>query len=319
MRHRPRVCRAPRRPRAASGPRGERSGPSPRSSASASRGWSRICTTTGSRTTDSHVRGVDRLAAEHDADAGVVGEPGPHPRGRTDAEHGADGHDEQLVAARGDLVDQPVGRARQVDDDGVVAAPGGRERLPHREGLQGLGTGADVPRQHAERPRPRQRVAQRPGTEPAGGLAQGIPAEAVGALEPEHPVEARSLRVAVDHHGLADARRALPQRARERGRSGATGAADDADHPAAGGAALGQVGEQLDQPGRRAGQLDHLLGAEPQRRAEQVVRCALVRDDVDVWPLLRRDPRHVLGQVGAEEYDGGAAPGRQRGQRLVAP
>ena len=103
-------------------------------------------------------------------------------------------------------------------------------------------------------PRARQRLAQRPGAEPAGGLAERVPAEPVLRSRPSTRSMPGPERVAVDHDRVAATG---PRSGRARRRSvvapGAAGAADHADHQPAPALGVAEVGERLDQPGLRAG------------------------------------------------------------------
>ena len=73
-----------------------------------------------------------------------------------------------------------------------------RPRAPRASRTPAASRRVGRPGQHREPARARQRLAQRPRAQPAGGLQHRVPADPVGGLEPEHPVDARADRVGVD-------------------------------------------------------------------------------------------------------------------------
>ena len=237
-------------------PRRDRAGPAPRSIASSSPRWSPIAASSGirsSRLTDSgetpaRLPRVTRCAPGRSSGSRC----GDACRG-ADPGHGQRGDEHDVVAAADRLLDHRVPVTRQVDHDRVEAAPPRREHLAHGERLQ-RHRSVGRPGQHRQPARARQRLAQRARAQPPGGLEHRVPPDAVGALEPEHPVDARPDRVGVDQQRRPELGGHLGQGRGEHGRPGSARPADHPDRHARGGAAVADVGEQLHQPGLRGRQ-----------------------------------------------------------------
>jgi hypothetical protein len=218
-----------------------------------------------------------------------------------------------VVAPREHLVDHRVGMPGYVDHDGREAPAAGRERLAHREGLQARGP-VDRPGQHRQPVAPRQGLPQGPGTEPAGGLHQGVPADAVDVLEPEHAVDPGAPGIGVDHEGAPVDRAHLGERRGEHGRSHAAGAADDPDGHARRSGAVADVGERLDQPGLRERQRRDALRADREGVAEELVGQGTPAHDVHPGASGRTAASEVGGPVGPDQDQGCGGPRPERGR-----
>ena len=144
------------------------------------------------------------VAAHHQPQRGRVARTARTgvPAEATPATVGTDQH-QHPVAAGDHLLDQRVDAAGQVDAPRVSWPRWAAESASRTAKAWSAPVRPGVPGQHAQPVAPRQRLAQRPRAEPAGGLAQRVPADAVDAVEPEHPVDARPERVGVDDHGRA--------------------------------------------------------------------------------------------------------------------
>ena len=119
---------------------------------------------------------VDPCPADHEPQRARVGEPAAqaHRRGDARARVGTTvtrtwSHREAISSVSASAA------ARQVDDDRVVAATSGRQRLADGEGLEPPRLRPGVPAEGGDALAPRQRVTQGPGTQPAGRVAERRP------------------------------------------------------------------------------------------------------------------------------------------------
>ena len=275
----------------ASVPRRERAGPAPRLIASSRPRWSPIAASQRDPQQPAHRLGRDpgpAASGDQVPRRRRLREAVGHPRRRGDAGHGQRGDEYDVVAAADRLVDHRVPVPRQVDDHRVEPAPAGREHLAHRERLQGRRP-IGRPGQHRELPGARQRLAQRPRAQPAGGLQHRVPADPVGVLQTEHAVDTGADRVGVDQQRPSGVRGHLRHRGSEDGRARSARATDHADRHPGCRTSVTDVGEQLDQPGLRGRQTRHRLGAHAERVAEHGVPDR--RTTQDVHPLASRRAR----------------------------
>jgi hypothetical protein len=118
---------------------------------------------------------------------------------------------------------------------------------------------------------PRQRLAQGASAEPAGRLAQLVPAHAVAGLQAKHPVDPRPQRIQVDHHRLPGPGGHLAESAGKGGGADASRAAHDAERETGLDALVAEVGQLLDQPGLRAREGGHTFRADREGDLEQRV------------------------------------------------
>ena len=285
-----------------SGPRRERTGPRPRSIASSSPRWSGICAATGTVVSRDDRIGPDPVAAHHQPQrrpgrgTARTGAP-PRPAPRRSAPSARTPGRSAPPAPR------PAGRRVRGRSTTTVSWPrwAAAMRVADGEGLEAA-LRSGVPGQHAEPVAPRQRLAQRAAAEPAGRLAQRVPPDAVVAVEPEDPVDARPERVGVDDDGrtrtgghLARARtrtsRRRPRPSRRSRRRSSTPC----------GRGVADVGHQLGHPARRS------AAARRRSRRRARARCGRRRR------ARRRTPRGARRT--AAVAPGGPAPWRGRRRR----
>ena len=233
--------------------------------------------------------------------------PVGHPRGRGDTRHRQCRDQYDVVAAADRLVDHRVPVPGQVDDHRVEAAPAGREHLAHRERLERRRP-IGGPGQHRELPGARQRLAQRPRAQPAGGLQHRVPADPVGVLQPEHPVDACADRVGVDQQRPPGVRGHLRHGGSEDGRARSTGATDHTDRHAGCRTSVADIGEQLHQPGLRGRQTGHRLRAHAERVAEHRVPDRRTTEDMHSLASRWARRRECRRDIRTDEHHRSAGP-----------
>ena len=231
-----------------------------------------------------------------------------------------DDHDQHPVAAGGDLVDQRVGRARQVDHDRVVAAP---RRPTSASRTANACSGADARRRTRSAPpavAPGQRLAQRPGAQPAGGAGQARPSAARREVEPEHPVDARAERVGVDDDGAARRRAATWPSAQANVVAPAPPLPPTTPtaSPRAGRGSPRSVSRSTSQPSER-GSSATLSAPSASAARNSSSGTGAPGDDVHAVAASRRGARGQLaGEVGPDQHQRRRGPGPQRGRRRRA-
>ena len=186
---------------------------------------------------------------------------------------------------------RPVGRTvrspprRPRRSTGAGPRPPGRDRAGPRRAPPAPRTPAGCPFARRARRAPetvatRQRLPQRPGAEPAGGLAEPVPADPVPRLQAEHPVHPGTEGVGVTTSARPRRAATCPS-AQAKVVAPAPPLAPVTPTTSPGGPpTVADVGQRLGQPRLRARQLGNALGTHAQREAEQLVRHRAPRDHV---------------------------------------
>ena len=219
-----------------------------------------------------------------------------------------------------ELVGEDVPRARQVDDDGVVAPLGCRQRLAQRRSPAALASVSGEARSaRPARPGPGRRHAARRAPSRPVVCCRSSHRTPVAGLHAEHPVQPGAVRVGVDHQGGSGSGGDLAERTGE-GRG--PGPATPTDHPQGQPARTGRVGEVGQRPPPASARHEEAR-RRPARRARARGGTRRPGDPAQatrthLGPTRRGTPDQLGGEVQAHEHHRRRQPRPQPRARLRA-